>query len=148
MKVIIFRQESGSVAVMSPSFECDLTVEEIAKKDVPEGCAYKIVQESDLPEDCTYFDAWEYSWPIKISLSKAHELKKDEMRAIRDPILKRLDVEFMRKLEMGLPTAEIASKKQELRDVTNEHLPVYLSNDTVDTFSKRLLEFRPKCLDY
>ena len=36
-----------------------LTVEQIAKKDVPTGLPYKIVNLSDLPSDRTFRNAWE-----------------------------------------------------------------------------------------
>lgn len=148
MKVIIYKQESGSVAVMYPACDCELSVEEIARKDVPEGCIYKIVDEENLPKVNIYFDSWVYSWPITINPQKAHEQKRAEMRRLREPILKRLDIEFMKNLELGLPTSEIAAKKQELREVTDVALPAFLTSDTVDSFSKRLSEFRPACLDY
>ena len=38
---------------------CSLTYEEVAKKDVPKGLKYKIVNESDLPSDLSFIDAWE-----------------------------------------------------------------------------------------
>jgi hypothetical protein len=53
---IIYPYE-GSIAVVTP-FPCGLTVEEIARKDVPPGVPYLIINRSDLPEDPTYRDAW------------------------------------------------------------------------------------------
>lgn len=37
----------GSVAVLNPASECGLSVEVIARKDVPQGVAYKIVEDDD-----------------------------------------------------------------------------------------------------
>jgi hypothetical protein len=59
MKNIIYPQENGSIALMIPATECVLTIEEIARKDVPAGIPYLIVNESDLPQDHTFFSAWE-----------------------------------------------------------------------------------------
>ena len=42
-----------------PAVDCGLSIEEIARKDVPAGVPYLIVDESDLPDDHTYFNAWE-----------------------------------------------------------------------------------------
>lgn len=42
-----------------PAPGCDLSIEEIARKDVPAGIAYLIVEDTDLPKDDTYFNAWE-----------------------------------------------------------------------------------------
>lgn len=56
---IIYPKENGSIALVIPVPECGLTIEEIARKDVPAGVPYLIVDESDLPADHTFFDAWE-----------------------------------------------------------------------------------------
>lgn len=59
---------------------------------------------------------------IKINMTKAVEIKKDIIRAERAPILDSLDVEFMRAVEAGdaKKQAEIAAKKQALRDATKD----------------------------
>jgi hypothetical protein len=36
-----------------------LSVEEIARKDVPRGVRYAIIDEADVPTDHTFFTAWE-----------------------------------------------------------------------------------------
>ena len=56
---IIFQNEDGEVSVIIPAPECGLTIEEIARKDVPAGVSYKIIESSDLPEDRTFRGAWE-----------------------------------------------------------------------------------------
>jgi hypothetical protein len=58
---IIYPTDDGGVAVIIPAPECDLTIDEIAAKDVPEGKPYKIVDVSDIPSDRTFRDAWEYA---------------------------------------------------------------------------------------
>ena len=55
---ILYKQEDGTVGIVCPSDNCDLTVEEIAKKDVPKGFKYKIVSASDIPTDRTFRNAW------------------------------------------------------------------------------------------
>ena len=57
---IIYETEEGGVAVIIPAPECDLTIEEIAAKDVPEGVSYHIVDVSEVPSDRTFREAW--SW--------------------------------------------------------------------------------------
>lgn len=54
---IIYPQENGSIVLLSPSDV--LPIEEIARKDVPNGVPYKIVDASYLPKDDMFFDAWE-----------------------------------------------------------------------------------------
>tara|TARA_B100002019_G_C21139638_1_gene532521 strand:- start:119 stop:316 length:198 start_codon:yes stop_codon:yes gene_type:complete len=59
-KRILYQTEEGGVAVIVPSDNSSLTVEEIAVKDVPAGRPYKIVDVSEVPSDRTFRDAWEY----------------------------------------------------------------------------------------
>ena len=58
---IIYPNNEGGVSIIIPAPECELTIEEIAAKDVPEGKPYKIVDVSDIPSDRTFRDAWEYT---------------------------------------------------------------------------------------
>jgi len=147
-QVVIFRQSNNKVALLTPVLTTGLTIEEIASKDVPSGYEYQIVNKSDLPTDATFFDSWIYSMPVTVDTTIAHSIQKNKWRRAREPILKRLDVEFMRALELGQSTTEIAAKKQTLRDVTNTPLPNWESGDTVDTFSAKVKAVYPECLNW
>ena len=57
MSRIIYKTESGGVAVIVPTGE--LSLEETAAKDVPAGRPYKIVDVADIPESREFRDAWE-----------------------------------------------------------------------------------------
>ena len=57
-KRIIYKNDDGTVAVIIPTDECKLTIEQIAKKDVPTGKPYKIIEETDLPNSREYRNAW------------------------------------------------------------------------------------------
>jgi len=59
---------------------------------------------------------------ITVNMTKAVEIKKDMIRQERAPKLAQLDVEFMRAVEAGDADkqAEIAAKKQSLRDATDD----------------------------
>lgn len=59
-KRIIYPTDNGGVAIIIPASECELTIEEIAAKNVPEGKPYKIVDVADIPTDRTFRNAWEY----------------------------------------------------------------------------------------
>ena len=59
-KRIIYKKDNGGVAIISPAPHCDLTVEQIAVKDVPSGKPYTIINASGVPTDDTYFGAWTY----------------------------------------------------------------------------------------
>ena len=56
-KRIIYPTDEGGVAILIPTGE--LAFEEVARKDVPAGVAYKIVDVADLPEDRAFRNAWE-----------------------------------------------------------------------------------------
>ena len=57
-KRIIYQTEDGGVAIIVPSPDCGLSIEQIAAKDVPAGKAYKIVDVADIPTDRTWRNAW------------------------------------------------------------------------------------------
>jgi len=60
-KRIIYPTDDGGVAIIVPAPECDLTIEEIAAKDVPVGKTFKIIDTADVPSDRTFRNAWEYT---------------------------------------------------------------------------------------
>jgi ribosomal protein S12 len=59
-KRIIYKQDNGTVAIIIPSDEAlqSMTIEQIAKKDVPTGYKYKIVDVSEVPSDREFRNAW------------------------------------------------------------------------------------------
>jgi len=56
---IIYPNETG-IAVITPTGE--LSLEETAKKDVPTGVKYKIIDASDLPKERDFRNAWEFDF--------------------------------------------------------------------------------------
>ena len=54
---ILFPTPDGGVAIIIPTGE--ISIEEVAKKDVPEGVAYEIVPADAIPSDRTFRNAWE-----------------------------------------------------------------------------------------
>ena len=59
-KRIIFPNDEGGVSVIIPSPNCELTIEELAAKDVPAGKPFQIVNVEDVPSDRTFRNAWTY----------------------------------------------------------------------------------------
>jgi len=59
-KRIIYPTDDSVVAVIVPAPGCGLTIEEIAKKDVPAGKPYQIIDVADVPSDRTFRNAWTY----------------------------------------------------------------------------------------
>ena len=60
-KRIIYTADDGSVAVIIPSDNCGLTVEQIRDKDVPTGKTSYIVDKSVIPIDRSFRNAWTYT---------------------------------------------------------------------------------------
>lgn len=60
MNRIVYQNDTGGVAVIIPTPEAlDLYgIEAIAKKDVPAGKPYKIVDAADIPADRSEREAW------------------------------------------------------------------------------------------
>lgn len=56
---------------------------------------------------------------IKINNEKAIEITKEKIRAIREPMFAKLDIEFQMALEKGTDTSGIVAEKQRLRDLTD-----------------------------
>lgn len=75
---------------------------------------------------------------IKVNLDKAKEIQKDKLRRARKPLLEKLDVDFVRALELGGDTASIAAQKQALRDVTNIVTEAEIAGTTVDEVTSEL----------
>ncbi len=60
-KRIIYTADDGSVAIVIPSDNCTLTVEQIRDKDVPTGKTSYIVDKSVIPTDRSFRNAWTYT---------------------------------------------------------------------------------------
>lgn len=54
---IIYPNGDG-IFLIIPNPDCGISIEEIARKDVPAGAPYLIVADSDVPADLTFFAAW------------------------------------------------------------------------------------------
>lgn len=59
-KRIVFPNDEGGVSVIVPAPGCELTIEELARKDVPAGKPYQIINVTDVPSDRTFRNAWVY----------------------------------------------------------------------------------------
>lgn len=75
---------------------------------------------------------------IKINVDKAKEIQKDKIRQVRKPLLEKLDVDFVKALELGGDTAAIAAEKQALRDVTNIVTEAEITGTTVTEITQEL----------
>jgi hypothetical protein len=82
MTRIIYTNNEGGVSVIIPSGE--LSIEEIAAKDVPEGVAFEIVEDSVIPSDRFFRNAWtKGNGKINVDLEKAKAIGHDIRRTKR-----------------------------------------------------------------
>lgn len=58
---IIFQNDEGGLSIVVPSQEAleRYGIDAIAKKDVPAGKPFKIIDSSEIPTDRTFRDAWQ-----------------------------------------------------------------------------------------
>jgi hypothetical protein len=120
MPFIIFPQDGNKLAVIIPTGDVADCI-----KDVPAGLPYKIVETLDI--DDSYFNAYDFSEEsgAEVNIDKAKALHLDKFREARKPILSKLDVDYMKAIEVedSVKASAIAVQKQELRDVTKTPLP-------------------------
>jgi len=120
MPFITYPQANGQVAVIIPCGDVNDCI-----KDVPEGLPYKIVDVLEIEND--YFNAYEFhaEHGAEVNIDKAKALHLDKFREARKPILSRLDVDYMKAIEVedSVKASAIAVQKQELRDITKIPLP-------------------------
>ena len=59
-QAIIYKQDNGVIAIVIPTEDAlaKFGIEAIAKKDVPSGKPYKIIDASEIPADRSQRDAW------------------------------------------------------------------------------------------
>lgn len=110
---IIFPNDSG-VAVLIPSGELPIT--EVARKDVPAGVPYIIVDFKAIPEDRTFRDAWEadFSRPDGHGIgADAWFTEQAELKAIEEA-----------RLQAEREEAEAVRIAQELADANNQEVTV------------------------
>ena len=60
-KRIVYMQDDGTVAIVIPTDNCGLTVEEIQAKDVPDGKTSYIIDATDVPTDRSFRNSTTYT---------------------------------------------------------------------------------------
>jgi hypothetical protein len=58
VQAIIYPNDQGVIAIVLPAPDCGIPIQEIARKDVPFGVPYLIIDAALIPADRTYRDAW------------------------------------------------------------------------------------------
>lgn len=83
---IIYQGENGGFWILTPSGE--LPIEEVAKKDVPQGVPYLFIEDSDIPADRTFKGAWEadFSNPHGFGVGHDQWFKEQEKKAAEQQV--------------------------------------------------------------
>lgn len=155
MKVIIYQEENNGLVVLYPAYQPEWSQQQqddfllfVQNKDVPnlsDGSKRKswiIDGEQTLP--LKYIrKAWKINNDGEIYFDRleAENVKKDQFRFLREPLLEKLDVQFMKAIEFGATSSlsEISSKKQILRDITNIDLSSYDTPEKLHSFIPEVL---------
>ena len=117
----IIYKDSDGVKVIIPSPHYKGTLDELAKKRIPEGLTYKIVSDDAIPDDRYFRNAWDIkSGKVVTDIIKAKEIKKEILRQDRKPLLEALDIEVMKNIKDSTKIDEIEAQKQVLRDITKQ----------------------------
>lgn len=158
MKIIIYKNDDGWISTVAPCYPTGLSgsqqdefLQFVKNKDVPplsDGStrqSYIKDNESDeIKQMVLFFESWrvDSSGNVIWDKSAANELKKNQFRDLRKPLLEKLDVDFMRALENGdtALVASIATKKNELRNVTAIDLSSYDTPQKLKDFIPDILK--------
>ena len=102
---------------------------------------HRVVEVGELPEP-EFRNAWTDDFDtdtVDVDPDKAKEIKREQFRLLRKPLLKALDTDFLKAMEEDDQEKKdfIAAAKQELRDVTDIELPEDV---------QELKEYFPACL--
>lgn len=131
--IILHPQQDNKIAVTVPCVSLELAIAALPTN------TYKVVETLDIDND--FFDAYEFDQDkgAVLNIKKAKDIKHNQFRQARKPLLEQLDIDYMRAVESSNTAKKksIVAKKQELRDVTALKLP----ND-ID----KLAEFWPDIL--
>ena len=130
MKYYLIKNADGSVSVMTMVVQPDGSFStpdaDMAKwhptlKD--NVVSWREIKPSHIPRDRAFRDAWcdvTAAPTIDINMTKAKDIHRNRLRAMREPKLAALDVEMTRAFADPAKQAAIDAKRQALRDVTKD----------------------------
>ena len=133
MKIITYKTDEG-VAIIYPAYKPEMNQQQqdefllmVQNKDVPklpDGSTEPswIIEGDQVLQLKRVRNAWKINdnGEIYFDRDKAIEIKKEQFRFLRKPLLEKLDVEYMKALEENdtSSSSNIVAKKKILRDIT------------------------------
>jgi hypothetical protein len=137
MKIFIYPQENGSVAVSSvidDEIDC-------FKEISPNGIYMTDMELENF--DNYFFQAVELKdGKLDINIKKAQEITRGRIRIEREKLLEKLDILYQRALESGKDLRDIEEEKQRLRDLPNAINNITDLKELKDFPVKTELEFK------
>lgn len=113
MKRIIYQNNEGGISVIHPTGE--LSIEEVAAKDVPQGVAYEIVEDDAIPSDRFFRNAWVANGAaVDVDLGKAKDIGHDIRRTLRTEEFKPYDEVIMKQIP-GADAVAAEEARQQVR---------------------------------
>ena len=110
---IIYQNQEGGVSVIHPTGE--LSIEEVAAKDVPEGVPYEIVEDDAIPSDRYFRNAWVANGAaVEVDLDQAKSIGHDIRRRQRAEEFKPYDEVIMKQIP-GADNAAAEEARQQIR---------------------------------
>ena len=103
-----------------PDFQTDILAK-LHPDNASQVARYRALTRGEIPVERRFRAAWrDGGQSVAVDMPAAREIHRDYLRALRAPILAKLDTEYMRADEAGdvAAKARIAAQKQALRDVT------------------------------
>lgn len=132
MRKIVYTRPDGGISVVHPVRNTFPKLEELSDAEIEQRAWDRLpasainpqwVAADQIPADRTFRNAWKAgSGKVEHDMAKAREIHKENLRSMRAPLMAALDVEYIKADELGdaAKKAQIAAKKQALRDVTRD----------------------------
>lgn len=134
---ILFPTPDGGVAIIIPTGE--ISIEEVAAKDVPAGTPYEIVTADDIPSDRTFRGAWVLGdCCVDHDIDRCKAIAHDKRRAARAEEFAPHD-EVIAKQIPGVSATEAEAARQMIRD---KYAELQVAIDAAATV-EQLLEVTP-----
>ena len=110
---IIYQNNEGGISIIHPTGE--LSIEEVAAKDVPQGVAYEIVEDDAIPADRFFRSAWVANGAaVAVDLGKAKDIGHDIRRTLRTEEFKPYDEVIMKQIP-GVDAVAAEEARQQVR---------------------------------
>jgi hypothetical protein len=141
----LIKHNDGSVSIMTTvnGATPESCIEKMHDDQKSSIHSHRLIHDSEIPQDRYFRNAWKHNKNnIHVCMSTAVEVHKENLRTLRFPKLKELDLMYNRAHEQNDSEKmnEIISKKNELRDVTIH--PDVISPDSLDALKNAI----PECL--